>query len=160
MVVVKNHDVAERYRVNITVPDSSHYQNFGTLLKKDGRLMPFEMQALDIVVRNGPRWNKIALGPNLFCKFDDPQGRPLRHDIGRGNFKDPLKFIQFGFYQSSRRTEDGLYCNVDRAMAIFTIGGDLIRLIDLIVPSRFHQFSLEFYYFQHSLFSFLLLLFY
>lgn len=135
LIIVGNGDAEEKYLVNITVPETSHCQNFAKLREKDGRLMPYELQALDILLRNGPRLTKVALGPNLFFKFNDPLGQNLRYLIG-GRFPDPLKYIQFGSYQSTRRTDDGLFYNVDRAMAVFTKGGDLIGIIDQIVPGR------------------------
>ena len=144
-IMVDNNQRKERYQVNITVPKDSNLPKFSALLKKDNRLMPFELQALDIVLRNGPRIKKVAIGPKLFRKFNDPDlsdKKSLRLNIGSGS----LKYIQFGYYLSARKAEDGLYCNVDRAMAIFTQGGALIKLIDLIVPgkARFDDISLLF----------------
>ena len=136
-VYVQNGERMEQWTVDITIPEKSNVQNFGELLKKDGRWMPFELQALDILLRNGPRQQKIALGPNLFSKLDDGQ----RYDILTGKNRDPLKFIQFGYYQSARKAEDqrektALYLNVDRATAILTNGGNLIELVDKIEPGK------------------------
>lgn len=41
--------------MNVTVPESSHGQNLKRLKEKDGQVMPIELQALDIIMRNGPR---------------------------------------------------------------------------------------------------------
>jgi len=125
IITVIDKEREEKIRVNITTPEVSHGQNLRDLAKKTDQIMPVELQALDIIMRNGPRLTKISLGPNFFLKSGDERSKRLQFDIEG----DILKYGQFGHYQCAKMTEGGLYYNVDRAMAIFTEGGKLIEII-------------------------------
>lgn len=131
LVPIKNGDAEEEYLVKITVPETSHCQNFLALRVNDGRITPYELQSLDILLRNGLRLSMVLDGPNLYPKYNDP--RAVQYEIGKG---DPLKYIQPGHYQSARKASGGLFCNVDRTMAVFTKGNDLIGIIDKLVPGK------------------------
>ena len=131
VVQVKDKERIENIRVNITTPEVSHGQNLKKLLSPTDQIMPVELQALDIIMRNGPRLTKISLGPNFFFRSDDQRAHALQFEIG----KDIMKYGQFGHYQCAKKTEGGLYYNVDRAMAVFTYGGKLIDAIKEILDS-------------------------
>lgn len=126
-VTVKDKDKDEKFLVNITTPEISHGQNLRTLKQNDGKVMPVELQALDIIMRNGPRLCKISLGSNFFFKSNDPKSREYQFDIG----SDFIKYGQFGVYQNAKKAENNrLFYNVDRAMAVFTEGGPLINFVN------------------------------
>jgi hypothetical protein len=127
-------------KVNITVPEFSHGQNLNNLLQKNNLVMPVELQAMDIIMRNGPRLCKVALGSNFFYKYRDQRSRNTIFEIGISKGKDsvipdPVIYGQFGHYQSARKCEGGLYFNIDRAMAIFSYGGSLFECIQDILES-------------------------
>ena len=52
VVSVKDKEKIENFRVNITTPEFSHDQNLASLYSRD-QIMPVELQALDIILRNG-----------------------------------------------------------------------------------------------------------
>lgn len=60
-VTIKDIEKEESFIVNVTVPEISHGQNLKRLNEKDGQVMPIELQALDIIMRNGPRLCKSEL---------------------------------------------------------------------------------------------------
>lgn len=60
LVEVQDHDRTIKMRVNVTVPEMSHGQNLSRLLNTN-QIMPVELQALDIIMRNGPRLAKVII---------------------------------------------------------------------------------------------------
>lgn len=58
-VTIKDMEKEETFIVNVTVPEISHSQNLKQLKVNDGQVMPMELQALDIIMRNGPRLCKL-----------------------------------------------------------------------------------------------------
>jgi len=137
VVTVKDKDKSENFRVNITIPETSHGQNLDSLLGRNLSIMPVELQALDIIIRNGPRLKNVALGQNFFLKCTDENWEKYKFDIMDGRDADPMKYGQFGNYQCAKITEKGIRYNVDRAMAVFTYGGMVKDAFSYILGKSF-----------------------
>ena len=131
------------FRVRITTPNDSHQIDLSQI--NNNTTTDFkvcETQALDIILKNGPRRFKLSIGMNLFLrtwdlrKLDPRRQESIRSHLGEN------KEIGFGFYQSARMTESGLMLNIDRAVIVFNKGGPIVRIIENIMSdfkSTYHN---------------------
>jgi eukaryotic translation initiation factor 2C len=132
--IVEAGDRKSVFKVRITTPDDSHIVDLAKI--KESTSTDFkvsETQALDIILKNGPRRFKLSIGMNLFLRtadlrrLDEARQAQIRTYLGEN------KEMAFGFYQSARMTEEGLMLNLDRAAIVFNKGGSLISVIEKLL---------------------------
>lgn len=127
-IIKKEQLKRETFLVNVTKPEQSHNQNFENLLKSN-KIIPLELQAINILLRNGPRRTKVSVKSEIYRKSTDKDFEKFKFPI------DETKYGLFGCYQAVEVTENGINLNVDRSLAFFTVGGRLIELVEKFMSS-------------------------
>ena len=123
--VLDANDVETQFVVSIKFTGNVISLNTLTLyFENKSKTFPFAaIQALDIVLRQGPSMTKISNGHSFFEKEEFDQ---YRHSLGGG------KQLSFGFFQSLRLFSGGAQLVVDRSSNVFYQKSSLEDLINKI----------------------------